>query len=109
MSCLLCLFKDFYQNDIQRARLYSQYIYKLRDLNLAEKHYTEAGFTLLLSAELLEWNDRSLSQDASCPPQREWERKEQHYIAIIDYFDRGQVCKITNYWSVCYTCVFTKF
>lgn len=71
--------------------LYSHYIYKLCDLNLQSKQYTEAAFTLLLNADRLEWTDASLDKDSSCPRQAEWERKQKHYLKIIKYFDQGQV------------------
>lgn len=33
--------------------MYVRYVYKLRDLHLEAKSYIEAGYTLLLHAELL--------------------------------------------------------
>ncbi len=68
-----------------------RYIYKLRDLHLACENLTEAGFTLLLHAELLDWDSHVLPIDLGYPAQPEWQRKEQLYLKIIDYFDRGKV------------------
>lgn len=37
-----------------------RYLYKLRDLHLDSENYTEASFTLLLHAELLQvWSQRT--------------------------------------------------
>ncbi|XP_067931500.1 dedicator of cytokinesis protein 4-like isoform X2 [Watersipora subatra] len=81
---------DFYQNKIQRSQLYTKYVYKLRDLNSKHGFHTEAAFTLLLKASTLEWTDQHLVRDMSCPAQKEWERKEQYYLDIISYFDKGR-------------------
>ncbi|EDV22941.1 uncharacterized protein TRIADDRAFT_58664 [Trichoplax adhaerens] len=43
---------NFYK-DIQKDEMYVRYVYKLRDLHLEAKSYIEAGYTLLLHAELL--------------------------------------------------------
>lgn len=41
--------------------LVTRYLYKLRDLHLDCENYTEASYTLLLHAELLEVSDTSVS------------------------------------------------
>ncbi|CAH1784994.1 unnamed protein product [Owenia fusiformis] len=89
MTCTVNLL-NFYKNEINREEMYVRYIYKLCDLHLAADNYTEAGFTLLLHANLLSWQDHTLHADLKYPGQMEWQRKEQIYLEIIGYFDRGK-------------------
>ena len=72
--------------------MYVRYIYKLCDLHLAAENFVEAGFTLLLHADLLNWNDSILHADMKYPIQPEWERKETIYLEVIQYMNRGKVC-----------------
>uniref|UniRef100_A0A8C6WXX4 Dedicator of cytokinesis 5 n=1 Tax=Neogobius melanostomus TaxID=47308 RepID=A0A8C6WXX4_9GOBI len=75
--------------------LLTRYLYKLRDLHLDCENYTEAAFTLLLHAELLEWSDKP------CAPhliprdgQHQWtqqELKERLFQEIICYLDKGKM------------------
>ena len=51
----------------------------------------EAGFTMLLHADLLSWDNRILPADKTFPVEAEWKRKEYLYHKIIYYFDRGKV------------------
>ncbi|RDD41678.1 Dedicator of cytokinesis protein 1 [Trichoplax sp. H2] len=83
---------NFYK-DIQKNEMYVRYVYKLRDLHLEAKSYIEAGYTLLLHAELLKWIDSKIrlhkvhgydSIGLEC------KLKEKLYHEIIDYFDLGQ-------------------
>ena len=83
--------QNFYKNEIDRQEMYIRYIYKLRDLHRACESYTEAGFTLLLHAELLPWGNAMLPADLGYPAQMQWQRKEELYLKIINYFDRGKV------------------
>ena len=89
LSYSLC--QNFYKNEIDRQEMYIRYIYKLRDLHLASNNFTEAGFTLLLHANLLDWRNTPLPADHSFPGQLEWQRKEMLYQTIINYFDTGKV------------------
>lgn len=89
MTCTVNLL-NFYKNEIDRQEMYIRYIYKLRDLHLASNNYTEAGFTLHLHADLLDWKTTSLPPDQYYPAQLEWQRKEKLYLMIINYFDMGK-------------------
>lgn len=72
--------------------MYIRYLHKLHDLHLPAENYTEAAFTMALYAEQLGWSDTLLPADPGhFPPQPEWQRKEQLYLTIINYFDRGKV------------------
>ncbi|KAG8233145.1 hypothetical protein J437_LFUL010375, partial [Ladona fulva] len=100
MSCTVNLL-NFYKNEINRKEMYVRYIHKLHDLHLAAENFAEAGFTLQLYADQLDWSGVSLSSsmdtgmnvlppDARYPGQPQWQRKEQLYHQIIHYFDRGK-------------------
>uniref|UniRef100_A0A671TDB2 Dedicator of cytokinesis protein 5-like n=1 Tax=Sinocyclocheilus anshuiensis TaxID=1608454 RepID=A0A671TDB2_9TELE len=56
MSCTVNVL-NFYKEK-KREDIYIRYLYKLRDLHLDCENYTEAAYTLLLHAELLEWSDK---------------------------------------------------
>ena len=75
-----------------------RYLYKLCDLHLSVKSYTEAAFTLLLHAELLKWSDEALSSAntiiiANRYPDVKTQRelKERLYLEAIEYFDKGNM------------------
>ncbi|XP_046396689.1 dedicator of cytokinesis protein 3 [Ischnura elegans] len=100
MSCTVNLL-NFYKNEINRKEMYVRYIHKLHDLHLAAENFAEAGFTLQLYADQLEWTGASMGSamemgfnalppDARYPGQPQWQRKEQLYHQIIHYFDRGK-------------------
>ncbi|XP_066992689.2 dedicator of cytokinesis protein 3 [Anabrus simplex] len=89
MSCTVNLL-NFYKNEINRKEMYLRYIYKLHDLHLPAENYTEAGFTMKLYADQLSWSGKALVADPQFPGYPEWQRKEQLYLQIIHYFDRGK-------------------
>ena len=74
--------------------MYLRYVYKLHDLhmqNCTVPNYTEAGFTLKLHADLLQWTNRTLHSDLRfTKTQKEWQRKEELYLKIVDYFEKGK-------------------
>lgn len=62
----------------------SRYIYKLHDLHCNAENYIEAGFTLKLYADMLNWDNDTLTflpHDNNGQP--EWKRKEKLYQQII--------------------------
>ncbi|XP_064606034.1 dedicator of cytokinesis protein 3-like [Liolophura sinensis] len=83
---------NFYKADGNRTEMYVRYIDKLHTLHVDAQNYVEAGFTLLLYADLLPegWADDALQAELSYPPQRVWERKEALFKDIIDHFDKGK-------------------
>uniref|UniRef100_A0A8C7D751 Dedicator of cytokinesis 5 n=1 Tax=Oncorhynchus kisutch TaxID=8019 RepID=A0A8C7D751_ONCKI len=93
MSCTVNVL-NFYKEK-KREDIYIRYLYKLRDLHLVCENYTEAAYTLLLHAELLEWSDKP------CAPhlipgdgQHVWtqqELKERLFQEIICYLDKGKM------------------
>lgn len=69
----------------------TRYIYKLHDLHLNAENFNEAGFTLKLYADMLSWDNDTLTflpHDNNGQP--EWKRKEKLYHQIINYFDKGK-------------------
>ncbi|XP_066284414.1 dedicator of cytokinesis protein 3-like isoform X2 [Branchiostoma lanceolatum] len=89
MGCTVSLL-HFYHSDIQREEMYIRYIYKLHDMHKEAENYTEAGFTLLLHAHMLNWTCLMLPDDEWYPRQQERERKEKIYVMVIEYFDKGK-------------------
>ncbi|XP_037536633.1 dedicator of cytokinesis protein 5 [Nematolebias whitei] len=93
MSCTVNVL-NFYKEK-KREDIYIRYLHKLRNLHLDCENYTEAAYTLLLHAELLEWSDKL------CAPhliprdgERTWtqqELKERLFHEIICYFDKGKM------------------
>ncbi|XP_042561548.1 dedicator of cytokinesis protein 4-like isoform X2 [Clupea harengus] len=81
---------NFYKTELNKEEMYIRYIHKLYDLHFKAQNYTEAGYTLLLYDELLEWTERPLREFLGYPMQSEWQRKECLHLTIIHNFDRGK-------------------
>eukprot|EP00794_Sanderia_malayensis_P005649 gene5649-6345_t len=90
MSCTVNILY-FYQG-IKREEMYIRYLYKLCDLHLSVENFTEAAFTLLLHADLLQWNDQPLSSTHQVKYKGYTQRqlKEVLYKEIIEYYDKGK-------------------
>lgn len=89
-SIQLRFFQNFYKNEFNRKEMYLRYIYKLHDLHMSAENYTEAGFTMKLYADLLSWNNNTVS-DPTFADYTEREVKEELYHRIISHFDKGKV------------------
>ncbi|XP_075412609.1 dedicator of cytokinesis protein 5 [Tenrec ecaudatus] len=93
MSCTVNVL-NFYKEK-KREDIYIRYLYKLRDLHRDCENYTEAAYTLLLHAELLQWSDKPcvphLLQRDSYYVYTQQELKEKLYQEIIVYFDKGKM------------------
>ncbi|ELR23221.1 SH3 domain containing protein [Acanthamoeba castellanii str. Neff] len=84
-----------YLKSTGRIEQYIEYAYQLYERHLGADHFIEAGFTLLLQAQLLDWSDtivpaipsRDLAQETS------YERREALYKEAISLFTRGK------YWE----------
>ncbi|CAH2107088.1 unnamed protein product [Euphydryas editha] len=81
---------NFYKNEIDRKEMYLRYVYKLHDLHIASDNWVEAGCTLLLYAETLNWDSDQIGVDPEHPETPEWKRKEALYNQVLQYFDRGK-------------------
>uniref|UniRef100_A0A3Q2E7W2 Dedicator of cytokinesis 5 n=1 Tax=Cyprinodon variegatus TaxID=28743 RepID=A0A3Q2E7W2_CYPVA len=93
MSCTVNVL-NFYKEK-KREDIYIRYLYKLRDLHLDCENYTEAAYTLLLHAELLEWSDKPcaphlIPRDGSHVWTQQ-ELKERLFQEIICYLDKGKM------------------
>ncbi|XP_074619689.1 dedicator of cytokinesis protein 1-like isoform X2 [Acropora palmata] len=86
MSCLVNLL-EFYEK-IDRKDLYVRCIERLRDLHIASGNFTEAGYTVLEHAKLLEWSD--LLVNDSPDPMTEFQLKEKLYLDAISFLDKGK-------------------
>ncbi|XP_078095350.1 dedicator of cytokinesis protein 5 isoform X2 [Mustelus asterias] len=93
MSCtvnVLAFYKEKKREDI-----YIRYLYKLRDLHCDCENYTEAAYTLLLHAELLQWSDQPcaphLMNRGDYQALTNRELKERLYQEIIHYCDKGKM------------------
>ncbi|KAK6638497.1 hypothetical protein RUM43_006764 [Polyplax serrata] len=89
MHCTVNLL-NFYKNEIDRKEMYLRYIHRLHDLHLSAENYLEAGFTMKLYADQLNWSNQILAADDHYRLQEEWQRKEELFKQIIGYFDRGK-------------------
>ncbi|XP_053125035.1 dedicator of cytokinesis protein 5 isoform X1 [Hemicordylus capensis] len=93
MSCTVNLL-NFYKEK-KREDIYIRYLYKLRDLHTGSENFTEAAYTLLLHAELLQWSDKpcapNLLQRDSYYVYSQQELKEKLYQEIIAFFDKGKM------------------
>ncbi|KAA8592767.1 hypothetical protein FQN60_018222, partial [Etheostoma spectabile] len=113
MSCTVNVL-NFYKEK-KREDIYIRYLYKLRDLHLDCENYTEASYTMILHAELLEVSDTSAVfslalrksdflfywSDKPCAPhlipghgKHVWtqqELKERLFLEIISYLDKGKM------------------
>ncbi|KAJ7305167.1 hypothetical protein JRQ81_011072, partial [Phrynocephalus forsythii] len=90
---MVYLLQNFYKEK-KREDIYIRYLYKLRDLHTGSENYTEAAYTLLLHAELLQWSDKPcashlLQRDSYCV-YSQLELKEKLYQEIIAFLDKGK-------------------
>ncbi|XP_014256869.1 dedicator of cytokinesis protein 3 isoform X2 [Cimex lectularius] len=77
MSCTYNLL-NFYKNEINRTEMYVRYIYKLESLHISAQSYAEAGFTLLLYADCLSWENNHM-------------KKLELYHLILSYFGMAKI------------------
>uniref|UniRef100_A0AAY4DGQ5 Dedicator of cytokinesis 1 n=1 Tax=Denticeps clupeoides TaxID=299321 RepID=A0AAY4DGQ5_9TELE len=94
MSCTVNVL-NFYK-EIEREEMYIRYLYKLCELHKECDNYTEAAYTLLLHAKLLKWSEEAcaahLTQRDGYQANTQGQLKDQLYMEIINYFDKGKVC-----------------
>lgn len=81
---------NFYK-EMGREEIYIRYIYHLAQLHKDSGNWVEAGFTLLLHAQLLQWTSNMQKQEGQYPRQSSAERKEALYNDVIEYFDKGKL------------------
>ncbi|KAJ3371532.1 hypothetical protein GGF31_003141 [Allomyces arbusculus] len=78
---------------IGRTDIYLKYVHHLAIKQLNSNNFVEAGWTLKLHADLLQWSDRLLDPIPELgfdTAQKEFERKEELLHQIIIYFEEGK-------------------
>lgn len=65
--------------------MYVRYIYKLHALHMSAQNYAEAGFTLLLYADYLNWENNHA-------------KKLELYHLILSYFDKAKVILLLKFF-----------
>jgi Dock homology region 2 len=80
------------RNNILYRDTYVKYVHKLSNQHLSSNNFIEAGLTLLLHAELLDWSDEVVDElpDIGYPTETQRERKERLFKLSIDYLDKGK-------------------
>jgi hypothetical protein len=79
--------------DMQKEDIYIRYVHQLVELQAEAQNHTEAGLALRLHAELYEWDPITIVAplgDPQFPAQTSFERKEQLYFQMINYYEQGQ-------------------
>ncbi|KAF1978012.1 hypothetical protein BU23DRAFT_525645 [Bimuria novae-zelandiae CBS 107.79] len=79
--------------DMQKEDMYIRYVHQLVRLQVDAQNYTEAGLALRLHAELYDWDPVTIVEpllDPILPAQSSFERKEQLYFQMVDYYEIGQ-------------------
>jgi glycerol kinase len=61
-----------------RKGTYIKYVHMLVEQHLSSSNYTEAGLTVLLHAELLNWSDELLPEQGDFPSELSRQRKVSH-------------------------------
>jgi hypothetical protein len=86
------LLQNFYRdNKDKRREMYTQYIKKLYDLHCKSKNFVEAGLSLQLYVQLLEWKNDYIHSEMGFRQEPQCERKEKLLLEIIECFDKGKV------------------
>jgi hypothetical protein len=86
------LLQNFYRdNKDKRREMYTQYIKKLYDLHCKSKNFVEAGLSLQLYVQLLEWKNDDIHSEMGFRQEPQCERKEKLLLEIIECFDKGKV------------------
>ncbi len=63
----------------------------LCDQHLGSNNFTEAGLTILLHAELLQWSEELLDEQGDFPSETSRQRKEKLLRMANDYLDKGKM------------------
>lgn len=69
-----------------------KYVHKLSNQHLSSSNFIEAGLTILLHADLLNWSDETVDElpEVGYPSELQRERKERLYKLSVDYLDKGK-------------------
>ncbi|KAF2141280.1 uncharacterized protein K452DRAFT_298672 [Aplosporella prunicola CBS 121167] len=78
--------------DMQKEDIYIRYVHQLAQIQNDAGNPTEAGLALRLHAELYDWDPSNMVVALDDPPfplQTAFERKEQLYFEMIQYYEDG--------------------
>eukprot|EP01113_Clastostelium_recurvatum_P012706 TRINITY_DN1660_c0_g1_i2.p1 TRINITY_DN1660_c0_g1~~TRINITY_DN1660_c0_g1_i2.p1 ORF type:complete len:1788 (-),score=598.32 TRINITY_DN1660_c0_g1_i2:101-5464(-) len=80
-----------YLHQTERYDSYLKYVHMLESIHTAGGNFGEAGFTVLLHAALLEWDDTPVAPIGMFGRDTARARKDKLYHQAIDYFDKGKL------------------
>eukprot|EP00002_Diphylleia_rotans_P033952 TRINITY_DN726_c0_g1_i1.p1 TRINITY_DN726_c0_g1~~TRINITY_DN726_c0_g1_i1.p1 ORF type:complete len:1627 (-),score=400.74 TRINITY_DN726_c0_g1_i1:247-5127(-) len=80
-----------YLKQTERHESYKKYVHMLRDLHVHNGNFSEAGFTLMLHGELLDWSEETVPAIGEYDSESNASRKERVYLQAIEYFDKGKL------------------
>ncbi|KAI9593307.1 hypothetical protein BDF19DRAFT_415419 [Syncephalis fuscata] len=83
--------------NIDQDEIYVKYVHQLVGVQARNQNLVEAGLTLKLHADLLEWSlTKRVDAIAALqlPAQSAFERKEQLYLQVLEYFTAGQAWEL---------------
>ncbi|RKP10227.1 dedicator of cytokinesis-domain-containing protein, partial [Thamnocephalis sphaerospora] len=83
--------------NIDQDEIYVKYVHQLVGVQARNQNLVEAGLTLKLHADMLDWSlERRVDSIAALqlPAQSAFERKEQLYLQILEYFNAGQAWEL---------------
>lgn len=77
--------------DMQKEDIFIRYVHQLAHVQDQLRNPTEAGLSLRLHADLYNWDATMLEplRDPAFPEQSSFERKEQLYFEMIQYYEEG--------------------
>lgn len=81
-----------YYKALDKTDIYINYAHRLSSIQAQSNNYTEAALALKLHANMLDWNTLQMlpaSVDPIYPQQSAFERKEQIYLQMINYFEEA--------------------
>ena len=99
--CCIANLLEYYQS-IGREELYVKYLKKLTNLHEQCGNWTEAGYTIMQFAKMLQWSSDPLTGKWEKYPtcSTHWELKEQLYLQAVKHLEQGlmwedalKVCK----------------
>jgi dedicator of cytokinesis protein 3 len=80
-----------YLKATNRRKSYIKYVHLLCDEHISNCNFSEAGLSILLHADLLNWSDEILEEEGDFPSQSSSQRKETILKLSINYLDKGKL------------------
>lgn len=81
-----------YLKQTDRSDKYVKYVHDLCKQQEDNGNFVEAGLTLLLHADLLNWSEDKVEPMGPFKTQDySWQRKEELFFRAVDYFDKGKM------------------